>query len=297
MKIITRIQGGLGNQLFSYAAARRLALANNAELVIDDVTGFLRDHIYNRRYMLDVFSIPCRKATPAERLEPFERYRRACAKYISRFLSFERRRYIARESIDFDPRLLTLKVQKTLYLDGVWLSEKYFKDFEQVIRQDLVFNDAADIENSHIAKLIKAGNSVAIHFRWFDLPRTDSNNYNMTLSYYQTAIKKIQENISKPQYFIFSDYVNEVKPFFKRLKIDPIFVTGNQSEQRAYIDLCLMSQCQHFIIANSTFSWWGAWLSTNIAKTVIAPGHVISGMTSWGFSGLIPDNWIRVVLP
>ena len=75
-KIIARIKGGLGNQLFCYAAARRLALANNVELVIDDVTGFARDRQYGRQYALDHLHIPVRKATPAERLELFQRYRR-----------------------------------------------------------------------------------------------------------------------------------------------------------------------------------------------------------------------------
>ena len=80
LRVIARIKGGLGNQLFCYAAARRLALVNNAELVIDDVTGFVRDHQYCRQYMLDRFQIPVRKATPSERLEPFERYRRGVHK-------------------------------------------------------------------------------------------------------------------------------------------------------------------------------------------------------------------------
>ena len=92
-KIIPRIFGGLGNQLFCYAAARRLALVNDAELVIDDVTGFARDREYRRQYMLDRFRIPVRKATPAERLEPFERYRRGLMKWLSRSKPFMERHY------------------------------------------------------------------------------------------------------------------------------------------------------------------------------------------------------------
>ena len=110
-KIITRIKGGLGNQLFCYAAARRLALVNSAELVIDDVTGFVRDHNYRRRYALDHFHIPARKATPAERLEPFERYRRGLMKWSSRRKQFAERRYVEQEGEDFDHRLLALKVK------------------------------------------------------------------------------------------------------------------------------------------------------------------------------------------
>ena len=108
-KIISLVVGGLGNQLFCYAAARRLALVNDAELVINDVTGFARDHVYKRRYQLDHFNIPCRKATPAERLEPFFRFRRPWMRRSNRAVPFEKRRYICEESMDFDPRLLLVK--------------------------------------------------------------------------------------------------------------------------------------------------------------------------------------------
>ena len=96
-KVIARIKGGLGNQLFCYAAARRLALVNGADLMLDDVTGFARDYQYRRRYALDHFNIMARKATPAERLEPFERLRRGVARAISRRLPFERRMYLEQE--------------------------------------------------------------------------------------------------------------------------------------------------------------------------------------------------------
>lgn len=84
MKLIVRLKGGLGNQLFGYAAARRLALVNRAELVLDDVSGFARDWQYRRQFMLDSFNISGRRATPAERFEPFERYRRGMMKWVSR---------------------------------------------------------------------------------------------------------------------------------------------------------------------------------------------------------------------
>ena len=97
VKVITRIRGGLGNQLFCYAAARRLAVINDAELVIDDVTGFIRDQEYRRKYHLDVFNIPARKASPSERMEPFERIRRGIAKFMSSRKTFERKGYIVQE--------------------------------------------------------------------------------------------------------------------------------------------------------------------------------------------------------
>jgi len=105
-KIISRIFGGLGNQLFCYAAARRLALVNNAELVIDNVSGFMHDTDYQRQYQLDHFSIPCRKATSVELLEPFPRIRRYLKRRLNQRRPFAQRSYLVQEGIDFDPRLL-----------------------------------------------------------------------------------------------------------------------------------------------------------------------------------------------
>lgn len=136
-KVIARIKGGLGNQLFCYAAARRLALVNNAELAIDDITGFARDRQYRRQCALDHFCIPVRKATPAERLEPIERLRRGVLKWLSRKKPFAERRYLEQEGLDFDERLLALKIKDMLFLDGLWQSEGYFKDVEKALREDL----------------------------------------------------------------------------------------------------------------------------------------------------------------
>ncbi|MBK8637475.1 MAG: hypothetical protein IPN92_04035 [Chromatiaceae bacterium] len=118
LKIIVRIKGGIGNQLFCYAAARRLSLVSQVELILDDVTGFVRDHRYRRAYALDHFAIPCRKVTPSERMEPFERGRRALAKWLARRRPLAERRYIEQQGNGFDERLLTLMPRGTVYLDG-----------------------------------------------------------------------------------------------------------------------------------------------------------------------------------
>ena len=166
-KVITRIKGGLGNQLFCYAAARRLALVNDAELVIDDVTGFSRDRQYRRQFVLDRFQIPTRKATPAERMEPFERHRRGLMKWLSRRQPFEERRYLEEERLDFDERLLALKVNGSLHLDGYWQSENYFKDVEQTIREDLQIIPPKDLMNQNMAEEIRNMRAVALHVRWW----------------------------------------------------------------------------------------------------------------------------------
>ena len=135
-KITPRIFGGLGNQLFCYAAARRLALVNNAELVLDDVSGFTYDDFYQRHYQLDHFSIPCRKATPAERLEPYHRVRRYLKRRWNQRKPFAQRAYLVQAGIDFDPSLLHFKPKGTVYLEGYWQSEEYFMDVADTLRQD-----------------------------------------------------------------------------------------------------------------------------------------------------------------
>ncbi len=161
--VVCRIKGGLGNQLFCYAAARRLALVNNVSLVIDDISGFSRDHQYGRMYALDCFHIPARKALPAERFDPFRRYRQGLVRLLSYRMPFSERRYLAQTNRDFDERLLTLKVTRKLYLDGYWQSEDYFKDVEQIIRDAAARHGVSGDQLVRIAKCESNLNSSAVN--------------------------------------------------------------------------------------------------------------------------------------
>lgn len=292
--IITRIRGGIGNQLFCYAAARRLALVNNAELAIDHVSYFPRDK-YQRRYQLDHFNISCRKATASERLEPFSRYRRYIKRKFNKFLPFEKRNYIEQEYIDFDQRLLQYKSSGKVYLEGSWQSEKYFKDVEETIRADLKIKPPEDSYNQKFSQSIQKTKAVAIHVRFFDPPGMVGIN-NTTNDYYQRAVSKMESLVSGAHYYLFSD-----QPEYARANL-PLpddrltCVSHNAGDINAYKDLWLMTQCKHFIIANSTFSWWGAWLAGNHDKYVIAPDfEKKNGICFWGFKGLLPDEWIKLV--
>lgn len=295
-KIIPRIFGGLGNQLFCYAAARRMALVNNAELVIDDVSGFVYDDVYQRQYQLDHFNIPCRKAVAAERLEPFSRFKRYLKRRWSQQRPFAQRSYLIQEGVDFDSRLLHFKPQGTTYLEGYWQSEGYFKDIADILRQDLQITPPTDHVNQAMAAQILSCLAVAVHVRFFDEPLTNGVN-NAPSDYYSRAIEAMEHFAPAAHYFVFSD-----KPEVARARIplsdDRItLVAHNQGDENAYADLWLMTQCQNFIIANSTFSWWGAWLAANANKQVIAPGFEIIGgnkVTAWGFKGLLPKDWIEL---
>ena len=293
-KIIPRVFGGIGNQLFIYAAARRLALVNNAELVLDDVSGFVRDYVYRQRYQLDRFHIPCRKAIAAERLEPVSRVRRYLKRCIDRRLPFEKRSYIQQEGIDFDPRLLQVKPCGTLYLEGYWQSEKYFKDVEDTIRKDLQIRPPSDSVNLGMAERIRSHTAVAVHVRFFDEPQVAAIN-NAPIDYYNRAIAEMERRVPDAHYFLFSDRPEAARAYIPLPEARITLVAHNPGDDNAYADLWLMSLCRHFIIANSTFSWWGAWLAGHPGNHVIAPGFEIRrGKTAWGFEGLLPERWVKL---
>jgi hypothetical protein len=294
MKVIVRIKGGLGNQLFCYAAARRLAVINDCELVIDNVSGFKRDFAYNRRYALTPFNILCRLASSSERLEPFGRITRAVKKTIANTQAFENRSYVEQEFIEFDKRLLDLKPKSNVYLDGLWQSEHYFKDIEDIIRNDLKITSPNDKKNKEMAALINQKNAVSLHVRWFNSADSASLSHNLSINYYKKAIAIIESKVSSPHFFLFSDDPNSAKKLLGIQGENITVVEHNQSEEMAYADLWLMSQCKFFITANSTFSWWGAWLSQYKDKLVLTPNVKFTGLTAWGFEGLIPDNWVLV---
>ena len=295
-KIVPRISGGLGNQLFIYATARRLALISNCELALDDISGFANDILYKRRFQLDHFNINCRKANAVERLEPFSRIRRYCMRKFNKLKPFAQCTYLQQEGVDFDQRLLHVKPQGTTYLEGCWQSEGYFKDVEDIIRQDLKIIPPNDSVNLSMASQISGCIAVAVHVRFFDDFQTLGGN-NAPSGYYGSAVDLMERTVSSAHYFIFSD-----KPEFARAQIplpeDRItLVVHNRGDENAYADLWLMTLCQHFIIANSTFSWWGAWLAENPTKQVIAPGFEVKSttrLTAWGFKGLLPNEWIKL---
>jgi hypothetical protein len=213
---------------------------------------------------------------------------------LSQGLPFEERTYLEQEGVDYDSRLLDLKIRGTMYLEGYWQSEKYFKDVESIIRQDLEIKPPSDAANSATAELILSKPAVAVHVRFFDNSFGSVQN-NAPSEYYLRAIERMESLEPNAHYFIFSD-----KPKLARTLIivpdDRVtLVDHNYGDLNAYADLWLMTLCRHFIIANSTFSWWGGWLAAHPEKIVIAPGFEMRhGKMWWGFEGLLPDEWIKL---
>lgn len=292
-KVVARVFGGLGNQLFIYAAARRLALANGADLVLDDVSGFARDHVYRRRYQLDRFSIAGRPATPAERLEPFSLVRRYLWRKMNMRRPFEQRSYLVEERGGFDERLLRIQPRTTLYLEGYWQSESFFRDVQDVIRSDLRMEGPADAANRQMATRIDGCEAIALHVRFFDTPGGPGGN-NAPAAYYQRAIATMRARYPGARYFLFSDRLQDARAAVGLPDELLTCVDINQGDAGAPADLWLMRRCRHFVIANSTFSWWAAWLGEHAGKHIIAPGIGVHGpkaVTAWNLPGQLPSDW------
>lgn len=299
--VVARLKGGLGNQLFIYAAARRLSLKNNVPLKLDIISGFQHDY-YQRNYRLNHFNI---KGEVASRNQCFSgifgRVRRQIIKKISQLYNFEHRQYIAEEFQEFDMRLLNLKVNGIIYLDGIWACEKYFKDIEEIIRDDFNILTAHDSENVNISKQIQSTNSVCIHVRrLYGLPsRTDANsdpsNPALSVDYYKKGIEIIASKIAEPVFYCFGDFPQW---FVENIKIDyPIILMNHNKNGKDYEDIWLMSLCKHFIVANSTFSWWGAWLCNHNDKIVVVPKENscdnLPGMTIFNRNAM-PSGWLII---
>ena len=272
--------GGLGNQLFQYAAGRAMALRNDAELKLDVLSGFAYDDIYHRAYCLKHFNIVERFASPFESyMKTMGRFRRVVARRASRYFPRAEYLYVRERSDVFDSRITGLVAQRVVYVDGLWQNTGYFRDIENELRKELQIKTPHDELNMRIAGEISGSNAVSIHIRrLFRLPGSstpqpveDSDNIPGLCgrSYYQKAINRIADSVSNPHFYVFSDY-----PEWARKNLEgsfPMTFITHNGEEKYYEDFWLVSKCKHHIIANSTFSWWAAWLSAYPEKRVIAP--------------------------
>jgi Glycosyl transferase family 11 len=179
------------------------------------------------------------------------------------------------------------------YLMGYWQSEQYFADIANIIREDFTFKLPMSQQNAELAKQINQVNAVSLHIRRGDYannPETMATYGLCSLDYYKEAIRYIVERVNAPHFFIFSDDINWVK---NNLKIDyPYQYVDHNHGTESYNDMRLMSLCKHHIIANSSFSWWGAWLNRNPEKLVVAPQKWFANELN--VDDLFPRGWITL---
>jgi len=279
--IIIRMSGGLGNQMFYYALYMKLK-SQGKEAKFDDITEYRTDQA--RPIMLSIFGLEYPRAEWSEIVE----YRDISPKFNQRL----RRRLVGRKSVEiiqkdcnFDPNVLK---HDPAYLIGYFQSEKYFKDIEADVRRAFTFPSRESLQLpgnldqiiGTYQYMIEHTEAIAIHIRRGDyLLAYETHGGICTEAYYKTAIAYMRARFPEAVFYIFSNDLRWAKEWFKKHyqkpdidELDDRFCIIEETDEHiGFIDMMLMSKCKHFIIANSSFSWWAAYLNDNPDKVVIAP--------------------------
>lgn len=285
--IIIKFNGGLGNQMFQYAFARALEKTTGIKTTFD--MSFFEKK-YSRPYELNVFNLN------AEFVEDF--WLKLKLKIIWKLRKKLNGKKILGLTLYSEPHFEfnenAFKVEPNTYIEGFFQSEKYFKNIENELRADFQFKRLPDEENQKLIEKIGATNSISLHIRRGDYVKKKryQNLYaTCSLDYYKRGVEYITQHYPNPTLFIFSDDIEWVKENLN-LPYESIYISNNTGS-KSYEDMRLMSLCKHNVIANSSFSWWGAWLNNNKEKIVIAPQKWFND-ESIVQTDVIPENWIKL---
>jgi hypothetical protein len=285
-RVVTAIAGGLGNQMFQYAMARRFAQVNQAELLL--YFGARYKSGSYRVYGLNKFRTAGRVATEAEagglrRIKPM---RRRLGRLFPSLLPPEDSELVKERDLRFNPDILSLR--GSAKFAGYWQSERYFADIADVIREDFTLRNDLDRRSQETLKRIGRGPSCFIHVRRGDYLQEDFGT--CSAQYYREAAELVRERAGDAvRFFVFSDdpaWVREAQVGGADAEV--IDWNGETPER----DLALMSRCRHAIVANSSFSWWGAWLGDDDARMVIAPRVWMKGRSD--SADIVPERWSRL---
>lgn len=292
--IIVKIQGGLGNQMFQYAFGRRVAEDRKDELKLDlkaytsepfDALANLRTPLTIRNFGLDDFNITAHGATPEEASKhrnPFGALSKAYRLFDERFHEFYTGYY---------PNLLK---SKRKYFDGFFKNEKYFTPIEGIIRKEFTLKEPLGELASQIKDAIASSqNPVSFHIRRGDYASNQNHTAFfglMPVEYYKKAESLMKEKVGAFTPFVFSDDIEWVK---KNIPFEGTPAYVSQPGLKICEELMLMSYCKHNVTANSSFSWWGAWLNQNKEKVVIAPEKWLA-KTNSDYYKEIPESWIKI---
>jgi len=294
--IIIRLRGGMGNQLFQYAAARALSLRHGVPLRFDMEWFVSRPSgDIARPFILHHFDVV---GSPANRHEIFATRCHAAGRNDSLlmrlrvpFMGLEWGWY-REPHFHYDPGVTGLG--KDACLDGYWQSPAYFAEHSDTIRRELSVKSPLAGHNARLADEISSCCSVAVHVRRGDYVSDPSvNGVHGTCSpdYYASAVSLLRARIGVPHCFVFSD-----DPTWVRQSLDlpsPITFVDCNGTAEAHEELRLMTLCRHHVIANSSFSWWGAWLCRHPDKVVVAPARWFNDPSA-RTDDLIPAHWLRL---
>ncbi|NII84686.1 MULTISPECIES: alpha-1,2-fucosyltransferase [unclassified Pedobacter] len=284
MKIV-KLLGGLGNQMFQYAFYR--SLQNSDLKVYADLSDFEEYPLHNGYELERIFNLNVK--TPSEFI--LNLFRPNQSKWIfrklKRILNLKNTYRAEENEFMFDASFLN---NANNYYFGYWQNEGYFLNIADKIRDDFKFPEIKGVENQTVMQQIINNESVAIHVRRGDYLKDPLLGNICNLDYYEQAILSINSKIKNVQFFVFSDDITWCK---QNLKLENVTYIDWNKKNNSYIDMQLMSNCKHNIIANSSFSWWGAWLNNNTGKMVIAPKKWTNNR-SVDDTDICPKNWIKL---
>jgi len=291
--IISHIIGGLGNQMFQYASGRALSLARGVPLRLDtqDFEGY---KLHNGFELHRIFNIDAPLADSSDvrqvlGLRAFSPLRRKL--FHKGFVKF-RGEHLIVDSLS-KHRYHLQDMPDVCYLMGNWQSERYFAQISNTIRADFSFRVLLAGKNNELAEFIGKVNAVSLHVRRGDIasnPASLAVHGLCSLDYYLRAIEHVATKLTKPEFVIFSDDMNWVR---ENLHINyPCHYIDHNKGLESYNDMRLMSLCRHHILANSSFSWWGAWLNPKTDKIVVAPHRWFAA--NYDSSDIVPSSWTQM---
>lgn len=292
--LIIQLQGGLGNQMFQYAFASILGLKNKTKVVIE---GSIFERVEKtpgftpRKFELAIFDIHYEWNTEPD---VFLFHHLSKINKLKKKLGFNYPKIYNEPSFGFQSDFLSIKAP--VYLKGYFQSYKYLVGYENFVRQLFSFPiEALDDINRKLLIKIKNSNSIAIHIRRGDYvsdKMTAQYHGSCSLDYYLEAIKLVASKNKDFTLVFFSDDSDWAKEQFNDLPYSKIIVDHNKGED-SWKDMLLMSICNHNVIANSSFSWWAAWLNDNQSKIVVAPKKWFQAKEI-DINSIIPQEWIII---
>ncbi len=270
--------------MFQYAFGKRMAIQNNDILKLD-IAGLQQTSTETKRdYALGAFAIDAEIAGHGETTRI--KYPYGLLSKVARFIHAK---VFRKFYVQYDHSITTQTGD--LYLDGFFQDQRYFKDIEGTIRKEFILKEQMSEPARKVAEKIAASeNSASIHIRRGDyVTDAKANAHHGTCGpeYYAEAFKVLRNKVGPCTFFVFSDDIDWVK---ENMNLENATYVSSP-EIRDYEELILMSLCSHNVIANSSFSWWGAWLNANPEKIVIAPHRWTAKSSN---NDIIPSSWIKI---
>jgi hypothetical protein len=280
-KVIVRVKGGLGNQLFMYSFAKAYALRTKSELIIDDLTGFGKHDIYKSEYILNHFSVPDKTISQTN----------------YKYIIGKRRFWSLLRKLKYSPKYLVISEKNNnkhedkmnvitsgwpiSFIEGYWHSPRYFQEYKKEIKASLCGKEKL-VDTASALPIIGDHNYIAVGLRFFqELDNPPYYHKMVAKKFYKAAIDEILSKVKNAYFVVFSNDEKRANAFFDfDVEKKILHPSGND-----FLDFRLMQSCKHFLISNSTFHWWAAWLGSDEDSIVIVPNG------SFRNKDMMPNEW------